>query len=356
MAKKLKIGIIGSGGIAQGCHIPGYRSIPDQCEVIWACDVNPETAKTAAEKFEIPKQTTDYRDVLNDPEIDAVSIATPNKYHLQPALDALAAGKHVLCEKPLAMDGAEARQIVTAAEASGKVFQVGLNFRFGGPATFVKRFIDGGHMGDIYFARAQALRRRGVPGWGVFIDKEQQGGGPLIDIGVHILDITLHFMGYPKPLSVSAQTWNLLGKDPDVKNWWGDFDRDKFTVEDFAAGFIRFENGAAVSLESSFLANMEADPFQTQLFGTKAGAIVRGWGDEPVRIFKESDKELYEYKPARVPEVQSSHTEEVKAFVDAILNGKPSPVPAYQGMVLNAIFDAMYKSSETGKEEPVILS
>lgn len=356
MSKKLVVGIIGSGGIAQGCHIPGYRSMPDLCEIKWACDTNPETAAHAANKFEIPNTTADYREVLADPEVDAVSIATPNKFHLQPALDAIAAGKHVLCEKPLAMDGDEARQIVRATKASDKVFQVALQMRFAGSVRFMKQYIEAGHMGDIYYARAQALRRRGVPHWGVFIDKELQGGGPLIDIGVHILDLTLHLMGYPKPISASAKTWDYLGKNPEITNPWGEYDRSKFTVEDFAVGLIKFDNGSVVVLESSFMANMDGDPFQTQLFGTKSGAIVKGWGEGSVNIFTERDKQIFNMQPINVPNVESSHVDEVKGFVNAIENGLPSPVPAENGLTLNAIFDAMYQSSISGKEEMVDVS
>jgi predicted dehydrogenase len=356
MSKKLKIGIIGSGGIAQGCHMPGYQSIPDLCEMVAVCDVDPEIAKTAADKFEITKTYYDYKQLLEDPEIDAVSIATPNKYHLQPTIDALRAGKHVLCEKPLAMNADEAREMCRAAKETGKILQVALQQRFSGPMRFMKDYIDAGHMGDIYYARAWALRRRGVPGWGVFIDKEKQGGGPLIDIGVHILDMTLHLMGYPKPVSASGKTWDMLGKNPDLHNNWGDYDRSKFTVEDFAVGFIRFDNGSVVTLESSFMANIEGDPFRTQLMGTKAGATVKISGDDAVRIYTESDKQVYDIIPINVPRVESPHTAEVQAFVIAILDGKPSPVPGEQGLILNAIFDALYKSSETGKEETVDVS
>ncbi|HRF61002.1 MAG TPA: Gfo/Idh/MocA family oxidoreductase [Fimbriimonadaceae bacterium] len=353
MSKKLKIGLIGTGGIAVGCHMPGYASIPDQCEMVAACDVNREAATKAAEKFGIARVTTDYKELLADPEIDAVSVTTPNAFHMQPTIDALRAGKHVLCEKPLAMNADEARAMCRAAKESGKLLQVALQTRFGGPARFMRTFIDNGHLGDVYYARAWALRRRGVPHWGVFIDKEKQGGGPLIDIGVHILDFTLYLMGYPKPVAASGKTWDILGKDPTIANFWGEYDRTKFTVEDFAAGFIRFDNGAVVTLESSFMANMEGDPFQTQLFGTKAGAIVRGWGDNPVRIFKEIDRQFFELNPQNVPQVESSHTAEVQAFVRAILDGGPSPVPGEHGLILNAIFDALYKSSETGREEPI---
>lgn len=356
MSKKLKIGIIGSGGIAQGAHMKGYAAIPDQCEMVAVCDVNPETAKKAAEMYNVPKQYTDYRELLADPEIDAVSVATPNKYHVEPTVDALKAGKHVLCEKPLGMNAEECRLMCRTAKETGKLLQVGLNMRFSGQAQFLKKYIDNGHMGDIYYARAQALRRRGVPGWGVFINKELQGGGPLIDIGVHILDLTLTMMGYPKPVSASGKTWDTLGKNPELWNAWGDYDRNKFTVEDFAVGLIKFDNGAVVVLESSFMANLDREEFKTQLFGTKAGADLKGWGDDALTIYTEQDRQLFDMRPKNVANVDSTHVEEVKAFVDSILNDKPSMVPGENGLILNAIFDALYKSSETGNEEKVDVS
>lgn len=356
MSRKLRIGMIGAGGIAQGAHMAGYASIPDECEMVVVCDINPETAQKAADKFGISKVVSDYRDVLNDPEVDAVSITTPNKYHFQPTIDALRAGKHVLCEKPLAMNGAEAREMCRVAKETGKMLMVALQNRFTGSARFLKDYIDHGYMGDIYYARAQALRRRGVPAWGVFIDKEQQGGGPLIDIGVHILDFTLYFMGYPKPVSVFGKTWDTLGKNPNLFNNWGSYDRDKYTVEDFAAGMIKFENGAVVTLESSFMGNLDGDPFQTQLFGTKSGAVVKPWGDNPITIYTEQDQQLFNINPVNIPNVESAHIAEVQAFVRAIANGEPSPVPGENGLILNAIFDAIYKSSETGREEAVDVS
>lgn len=336
-----------------GCHMPGYAAIPDLCEIVAVCDVNRDSAVKAAEKFGVGTIYDTYQDLIADPSIDAVSVATPNAFHHQPTVAALRAGKHVLCEKPLAMDAAEARDMCAAANEAGKILQVALQMRFSGSLRFMKDFIDKGHMGDIYYARAQALRRRGVPAWGVFIDKDKQGGGPLIDIGVHILDATLFLMGYPKPVAASAKTWNKLGTNPELFNNWGDYDRSKFTVEDFAVGLIRFENDAVVVLESSFMANLEGDPFLTQLYGTKAGAIVKGWGDGAVRIFTEQDQQLFDMTAVNVPTVESSHQAEVKAFIEAIRAGAPSPVPGEQGLILNAIFDAMYKSSETGKEEPI---
>lgn len=333
--------------------MPGYASIPHLCEILAVCDVNSDAAHQAAAAFNVPRVYGHYMDLINDPDIDAVSVATPNAFHVEPAVAALRAGKHVLCEKPLARNAVEGMEIVRSAEESGKILQVALQNRFTGPVKYMKGFIDKGHMGDVYYARAQALRRRGVPTWGVFTNKELQGGGPLIDIGVHILDMTLHLMGYPKPVSASGKTWDTLGKTPGLFNQWGDYDRSAYNVEDFAVGLIRFENGAMVTLESSFMANLDGNPYQTQLFGTKAGAIVKPDGDDAVQIFTEQDGTLLNVSPTQIPKVESAHTAEVQAFVNAILEGKPSPVPGREGLILNAIFDAIYKSSETGREEPV---
>ena len=357
MAKKLKIGLIGTGGIARACHIPGYQALTDDCEIVWACDVDAELAQKTANEHGIPKVTADYRDVLNDKEVDAVSITTPNKHHKIPTIDSLNAGKHVLCEKPLAMNADEAREMCRAAKKSGKILQVALQQRFSGAGQFMRKFIADGGMGDIYYARAQALRRRGVPAWGVFIDKQQQGGGPLIDIGVHILDFTLSLMGYPKPLSAAGMTWDTLGKNPDLFNGWGDYDRSKFTVEDMAVGFIRFENDTVVVLESSFMANLNGNPYGTQLYGTKAGARIYFDQDaKGIEIYTEQDRQLFNMTPVNVPDVKSPHSEEIAAFVKAVQSNGPSPVPGEQGLILNAVFDALYKSAETRKEEKIDVS
>lgn len=356
MPKKLKIGIIGAGGIAGLAHLPGYAALAEDCEVVAICDLNEEAARKLADKFEVGRVMTDFRALAADPEIDAISVTTPNALHLEPTLAALAGGKHVLCEKPLGMNAAECKKMCRAAKDAGRILQVALQYRFSGFAQFMKRYIDLGEMGDIYYARAQALRRRGVPGWGVFIDREKQGGGPLIDIGVHILDLTLFLMGNPKPVSATGMTWNRLGTNPELYNAWGNYDRSKFTVEDFAVGLIKFDNGAAVSLESSFMANLEDAPMQTQLFGTKAGAVVKVAGDNLIRIFSESNQQLFDSIPQNIPKVESPYVEEVRAFVKAIQAGGPSPVPGEQGLTLNAIFDALYRSSETGHEERIDLS
>jgi len=344
--KTIGIGIIGSGGIAQGAHMPGYKALESEgVRIVAVADAMAATAKAAADKFDVPHQFTDYRDMLALDEVDAVSVCTPNFLHKQPTIDALNAGKHVLVEKPLAMNAQEGREMVAAAKKSGKKFQVGFMTRFSGQAQALKRFIDAGDMGEIYYARAQALRRRGIPGWGVFIEKDKQGGGPLIDIGVHILDLTLFLMGHPKPTHVSGITYAKFGKRADVLGLMGQWDPKKFTVEDFAVGFVRFENGATLTLESSFVANMEQnDLFNTQLFGTEGGCQY-----SPVKMFFEKNRTLVDATPAFLPNVRT-HEAEIRAFVEAVREDKPVPVTGEQALQVTQIIDGIYRSAEEGRE------
>jgi predicted dehydrogenase len=345
----MNIGIIGSGGIARGAHLPGYKACESLGVKVLACaDISEETARKTAQEFDIPHVFTDYRQLLAMDEIDAVSICTPNYLHLAPTVEALEAGKHVLVEKPLAMDAVEGKQMVAAAARTGKKLQVGFMTRFHSTAQALKRFTDAGEMGEIYFARAQALRRRGIPGWGVFTRKDLQGGGPLIDIGVHILDLTLWLMGHPKPTYCSGQTYAKFGHREGVVGLLGQWDPTTFTVEDFAVGLIRFDNGATLSLESAFCANMEQRGiFNTELFGTEGGCSY-----DPCKMFFERHKTLIDATPAYLPQVKA-HEEEVRAFVSAILEDTPVPVTGEEALMTTQIIDAIYRSSELGREVPV---
>jgi predicted dehydrogenase len=346
---ELGIGIIGSGGIARGAHLPGYKAAESMGVRVVACaDVNEETAKQTAEQFGVPHVYTDYRELLARDDIQAVSVCTPNYLHKQPTIDALEAGKHVLCEKPLAMNAEEARAMVEASHRTGKKLQVGLHTRFNSSAQAIKRFIDAGEMGDVYFARAQAIRRRGIPAWGVFTQKDKQGGGPLIDIGVHILDLTLWLMGHPKPTYCSGQTYAKFGHREGVVGLLGQWDPKIFSVEDFAVGLVRFENGATLVLESAFCANQEQrEIFNTDLYGSEGGASYN-----PCKMFFERHQTLIDATPAFLPTVKP-HEEEVKAFCKAILEDTPVPVPGEHGLMATEILDAIYRSSEVGREVPV---
>jgi predicted dehydrogenase len=345
------IGIIGSGGIAQNVHMPAYKKLQDEgkCRIVAVSDVNEETAKAAAAKFDVPHIFTDYTEMLKLSDIDAVDVCTPNYLHMQPVLDAFGAGKHVIVEKPLAINAIEGEKMVAAGHKAGKKFQVALNVRFGSGPQAVKRFIDDGKLGEIYYARVHALRRRGIPGWGVFTQKDKQGGGPLIDIGVHLLDLTLWLMGYPEVASVSGTTYTKFGNREGVLGLMGQWDPKIYTVEDFAAAFVRFKNGASLTLESSFAANLEKDSFSTNLFGTEGGAFLDPFNTANIGIFREESGTLTNATPMSLPTVQS-HEQEIRAFVQSILDDTPVEVPGEQGLMVTRILDAIYESSETGKE------
>ncbi len=330
--------------------MPAYARLSDKVQIVAVADINEESARSAAEKFNVPHVYTDFREMLKRDDIHAVSVTTPNFLHKDATIAALEAGKHVLCEKPLARNAQEAREMVLAARKANRILQVALQWRFTGVGQFLYKYIrEEGNLGEIYYARAHALRRRGIPGWGVFIDKEKQGGGPLIDIGVHILDATLWLMGYPKPVSAFGATYAKFGHRPDVVGLMGQWDYTRFTVEDFAVGLIRFENGATVTLESSFCANIGEDEFNTLILGDKGGVFANPLSTPQVRIFTEHNRTLYNVEPANIPNINSYHAE-VERFINAIINNEPSPVPGEHGFYLNAILDAIYESSETGRE------
>ena len=271
--EKLRIGIIGCGGIANGKHMPSLKKVKE-CEMVAFCDLIEERAVKAAKDFGTPDAAvyTDYKKLLEDASIDVVHVCTPNRSHSFITVDALEAGKHVMCEKPMAINSAEAKKMVDAAKRTGKKLTIGYQNRQRNDTRYLKMEAEQGTFGDIYYARAIALRRRAVPTWGVFMNEYEQGGGPLIDIGTHSLDLTLWMMDNYKPKYCLGTTYHKLADQKNSANAWGDWDPEKFTVEDSAFGFVVMENGATISVESSWALNvrksMEA---ATQLCGTLGG-------------------------------------------------------------------------------------
>ncbi len=340
----IKVGIIGAGGIARAAHIPNYQKLPN-VEVVAVADVVEEAAQRAAADFNIPHVFTDFRKMLAMDEMDAVSVCTPNFVHAEATIAALEAGKHVLCEKPLALNAKEGQKMVDAAKRTGRKLMCGLNNRFRADAQALRRFAQAGTLGDVYYARVQALRRRGIPGWGVFIDKEKQGGGPLIDIGVHILDLALFVMGHPKPVAVSGQTYVKFGNRKDVLGLMGQWDPKKFTVEDFAVGLVRFENGMTLTLESSFCANIEQrEIFTFALLGDKGGCQL-----DPLKMFREENQTLLDVTPVHLRSV-NTHEYEMRVFIEAIREDKPVPIPGEEALLVTKILDGIYESSAKGRE------
>ena len=356
--KIIKIGIIGCGGIANTKHMPALKKVKS-CQMVAFCDIVRAKAEKAAATYGEPnaKVYTDYKELLADPEIDAVHVLTPNRSHSFITVDALGAGKHVMCEKPMAINSAEAEKMIEAQKRSGKILTIGYQNRFRPDSMYMKAEAEDGVFGDIYYARATAIRRRAVPTWGVFLNEYEQGGGPLIDIGTHALDLTLWIMNNYKPKYCVGTTFHKLNKDAaDAQgNAWGSWDPDKFTVEDSAFGFIVMENGATVTLEASWALNM-LDPREavTTVCGTRAGGdMVDG-----IRINGVKHNRLYVEKPAFGaagaafnPGYGSETPAELEArlWIEAICGGAAPLTTPEQALCITKILEGIYESAKSGK-------
>ena len=275
---KLRFGFIGCGGIANSKHFPALAKLADKVEMVAFCDIIEERAIKAAEEYGISDAfvTTDYIELTQREDIDVIHVLTPNISHSFITVAALEAGKHVMCEKPMAINYEAAKKMLDAAERTGKKLTIGYQNRFRADSLATFDACSKGELGDIYFAKAHAIRRKGVPTWGVFPDKEKQGGGPLIDIGTHALDLTLWFMDNYKPKLVLGSTYQKL-KDNPMGNMFGSWDPETFETEDSAFGLIKMENGATIFLEAAWALNM-VNPKEAQvtLCGTEAGAEMFG--------------------------------------------------------------------------------
>ncbi|MBR6558212.1 MAG: Gfo/Idh/MocA family oxidoreductase [Clostridia bacterium] len=352
MAEKLRIGVIGCGNMGRGVHIEAYKRMKN-IEVVSVCDVLRDRAELASSMVGGNAQVFEsYTDLINAGGIDAVDICTPNYLHSVIAVEALNAGLHVFCEKPDAVSVAEAEKMKAAAEASGKVLMVMRNNRYHGVSSYLKKYIEAGKMGEIYTARCGWIRRRGIPGkGGWFTTKAQSGGGPLIDLGVHMIDLTMWLMGNPKPVAVTGCTYSKFSGtniEDSVHSKFGDKKEDgTFDVEDLAMGFIRFDNGATLQVECSWASNIEQSHRFFELRGTKGGTSWRN--GEKLRINTEDDQGLLVIEPT-VPGTRQIHEENLRHFADVLLNGaEPMFVPE-QGLNMIKILEALYKSAECGHE------
>jgi len=343
MTRRLKVGIIGAGGIARGAHIPGYLKLAEQVELVAVADVVQSQAEACGRQFGIPHIYDSYEAMLAAGGLDAVSICTPNKFHAAAAIAALEAGCHVLCEKPPGMTPAEAEAMATTAKRHNRLLTYGFHYRYATEVETLRRFIRAGELGDIYMARVTATRRRGIPGWGVFTNKELQGGGALIDIGVHMLDVALYLMGYPEPEQVLARTYNKLGTRPGV-GLGGSWDWESFSVEDTAVGMVTFRNGASLMLETAFAANVEQDKqMQVSLLGDQGGADVF-----PLKIYQEKHETLIDVTPVYQPAGKPREAE-IAAFVRGCLGGELPASTPQEGLLLQRLVDALYRSAESGE-------
>jgi len=353
--KLLRAGIIGCGGIANGKHMPCLQKT-GRVDMVAFCDIVKERADKAAKEYgtKDAKVYTDYKKLLEDKTLDMVYVLTPNKSHSFITIDALESGKHVMCEKPMAKTAKEAKAMVDAAKKTGKLLTIGYQTRYFATSQNIKSSIERGDLGEIYFAKGHALRRRAVPTWGVFLNEEEQGGGPLIDIGTHALDLTLWLMDNYKPKSVMGSVYHKLNGNGNCGNAFGPWNPKEFTVEDSAFGFITMENGATIILESSWAINMiDAFEAQSTVCGTKGGADMR----DGVRYNGDDFGVLYEKKPnTKAGSVaffegasNDPNVNEQLTFINAIEKGTPLVVLPEQAYVVTQILEAIYKSGKTGK-------
>jgi len=345
----VNVGIIGVGGIANGKHMPSLAKLPN-VRMVAFCDLIEERARRGAQDFGVPgaKVFTDYRRLLDMDEIDVVHVLTTNDGHAPISIDALKAGKHVMCEKPMAMNAAQAKAMIEAARESGKKLTIGYQLRQRPQYQYLKQICDRGELGRIYFTKALTIRRRGVPTWGQFLSREKQGGGPLIDNTTHVLDLLMWLTDNYQPASVMGSTFYELGKTPNAVNMWGPWDPDEFTVEDSACGIIKFKDGMTALIETSWALNtLRTDEASIVLCGSRAGADV----SDDLRINGEKLNRLYEIIPDFNVGVPKENPGELEArqWIDAIVNDKEPLVKPEQALAVTKILDAIYKSAETGR-------
>jgi len=352
----VRVGIIGCGGIANGKHMPSLKKLKD-VEMVAFCDIVEEKAVKAKAEYgtEDARVYTDYKKLLEDKTIDVVHVCTPNRSHSFITVDALDAGKHVMCEKPMAKTAADARRMYEAAVATGKKLTIGYQHRQKAQSIFAKKYIDSGALGEIYYANCYAVRRRGTPNWGVFLDEEAQGGGPIIDIATHSLDLTLYLMNNYEPEMVVGQTHKKL-EHPEAGNIWGDKGVSTTSLEEAACAFIRMKNGATIMLETSWALNT-SEPIEEgscTLCGSREGLQIK---NNVLRINKiEFDRQVettvntaaggvafYSGASAAPADVEAAN------WIRSVIEDTEPVVLPKQALVVSEILEAIYESSKTGK-------
>ncbi len=356
--KKLRVAFIGTGGISRQ-HLNAYKKF-DDVEVVGLCDIDPKAYRARCETYGFDESIcyTDYNKMLKDlkGKADAINICTPNGVHAPASIAASKAGYHVIVEKPMAMSADECKKMIAAAKAAKKKLVIGFQYRYDPKTRFLCDMRDAGVFGDIRFGRVQALRRRGIPNWGVFGQKHLQGGGPMIDIGVHVLEMCHYTMGSPKPVAAVGYAETYMGNSAEaakIQTAWSGWDYKTYTVEDLALGHIRFANGAVIHIEASFAAHHEHDgTMDFQIMGTKGGAK---WGSS--EIFTDMHGYQMNLKPAYLDRGQGFDNffeNKNRNFINHILHNKPTQAPAEHGLMVQQMLDAVYASADKGGKEVII--
>ncbi len=342
-SSKIRVGVIGLG-MGRG-HLKSYSTNPF-CEVVAIADTDPARLATTGDEYGVKARFTDAEEMLAKANLDAVSIAVPNKFHCPLTLAAFEQGIHVLCEKPMALTLRQAEQMQAASDSSGKKLMINFSYRFSPMSYALKQQVDAGVIGNIYFGRTVWHRRRGMPGFGGwFGNKELAGGGPLIDLGVHRIDLALWLMGHPDPIAVSGSAYNVIAKVAAEKQ------NKHFSVEDLAAGIVKFDNGATLIVEASWALNTkEREHMITSLYGDKGGLVqknVNAGYEFHAEIYTEEGGNLYtKVLDQSVVQPPSPYEE----FINSILEDRPPMASGHDGIKVQKILDGLYRSATEGVE------
>lgn len=339
MSDTIRVGLIGAGWPSWQ-HMKGYKKI-DQVELVALSDVDEQRLNQIADEYGVPKRYTSYHRMLEKEHLDAVSVCTPNFLHAEMSIACMEAGAHVLCEKPMAADVSQARTMIEARDRTDRVFMMGYMRRFGGEAQLLKKYIDQGRLGEVYFARAWTRRRSFIPGMGGwFTQKKKSGGGVLIDMGVHLLDLTLWLMGYPAPVEVCGSYGSKFGAQG--KGYQGSplVQPDGsvlFDVDDYANALVKFGDGRSLLFHGSWASHIKHDEHSLELWGEKAGATLN-----PLEMYTVEDGVLQDIKP-QAPKT-SPFEAQTRHFVDCILNGAQPMCTAEEGLRTLEVIEAIYRS------------
>jgi predicted dehydrogenase len=347
-SKKLRVGLIGAGAIAEQKHLPYWRELEAEgrVEIAAICDVIPERAASEAAKCAGADAYTDHKKMLRDQRFDIIDVCTQNRLHAPLTIDGLNAGANVLVEKPMAMNARECEQMIAAAKKNKRKLMVAQHMRFESAHMKLKEVVQSGQLGEIYTANTWWLRRRGIPGWGKFHIKKESLGGPLIDIGVHMMDLTIWLMGSPKPVSASGKVYRMFGDRPGLYNaeWGVPYDVREFDVEDFCTAMIRFEKGITLQLSVSWAANIDEEKDGLYILGDKAGIATN-----PAGIYSADGSSLTSTKFDYL-DPNEGHQAEIRHFTECVERNLPVMVQPEESLRIQRIIDAIYESSAKNRE------
>lgn len=353
MEKKLNVAIIGCGNIANAAHIPNYLKL-DNVEIKYFCDIIPERADRAVEKYGCGKAVYNYKELLGHDDIDIVSVCTHNDFHAPISIDFMRDGKDVLCEKPAARTVEEALEMQKVAHETGRLLSIGVVNRFCDTVNHIKDLIAAGELGEVYQVYVSFRSHRSIPGLGGdFTTKSKSGGGVLIDWGVHYIDLTLYCLGEPKPLTCSGEAHSKLGTEMEnyvCKSMWasdsGDIKNGTFDVDDFVTGMVR-TTGATITFNGAWAQNIGENECFIDFIGTKAGVRMQYGGK--FTMYSTMNGMLTEITPDYAS-TGFDYFAEVKSFVNSVITREPNQAYIDKAVVTSQILDAVYRSSEARKE------